>query len=811
MSQLVADVRFALRSMAKAPGVSFLMIGTLAVGLAANGVIFNVLDAMVLRPFQFPNTSRLVRLVETSPGDNGIDRDNVAPANLLDWRDQARGAVAEMIAIDEWEPSLRTDAASEHLEAAVVSPGFFEALGVAPAAGRTFAPEEGQKGQDRRVILGDALWRRRFGGQPMVGRTITLNTEPYEVVGIAPPRFQFPEAAEAWVPLVLPAAGEARRDQHTLTVLGRLAEGATLAQARAELAVVARRLEKDHPQTNTGHGVAVFSFNLGFGDSVLPDILAIWQAAAVLVMLIACVNVANLILARGAERQREMALRLALGAGRGRIVRQLLTEGVVTALAAAALSAPLVAIGARAMRDNMPGEIRRYLPGWEHLGADWRTLAFSAVLAIVAAAVFSIIPARRAWAASLSDVLHDGGRGTTVGGARQRGRNAFVVFQMAAALVLMATAGLAVRSARTLISGPQGYDPERMLTFDVRLSGRTYDDAARRLTYVRDVRERLARLPGVTDVTTANVLPARNGNNWQGVEIEGQPLAKDAEPPVVDARWVEPNYFATMRLPILRGRGIEERDDAKSPPVVLVSQSFAQKFWPGQDAIGRRFRIVDPARETPWLTVVGISGDVVHQWIMRRNYPTLYRPLRQEPRMRMAFAMRTTGDPEALIGAVGRVLRDVDPDQAADDVITLRHAIARGTIGIQYVAGTMSAFGVLALVLAISGVYGILAYRVSLRTTEIGVRMALGATRRDVLALTLGQAARLSAIGLAVGAALAFGMGRVLSSALRGAVASDPAMVGLTTVALAVAALVAAWIPSRRAMGIEPATALRAE
>ena len=735
----------------------------------------------------------------------------MSPANLLDWQAQAKGALAEMIAIDEWETSLRTDGASEHLEAAAVSPGFFEALGVAPAAGRTFLPEEAQKGQDRRVILSDALWRRSFGGQPMVGRTVTLNMEPYEVVGIAPPRFQFPNGVQAWVPLALPAAAEARRDLHPLTVLGRLADGATLAQARAELAVVAGRIEKEHPQTNTGRGVAVASFNLGFGDPVLPDILAIWQAAAVLVMLIACVNVANLILARGAERQREMALRLALGAGRGRIVRQLLTEGIVTAMAAAALSMPLVALGSRAMRDHMPAELLRYLPGWEHLGADWRTLAFSGVLAVLAAAVFSMIPARRAWAASLSDVLHDGGRGTTVGGARQRGRNALVVFQMAAALVLMATAGLAVRSAQGLVSGPQGYDPERLLTFEVRLTGHTYDDPARRLTFARDVRDRLARLPGVTDVTTANVLPARNGNNWQGVEIEGQPLAKNADPPSVDARWIEPNYFAAMRLPVVQGRGIEESDIEKSLPVVVVSRSFAQRFWPGQDAIGRRFRTVDPARETPWLTVVGISGDVVHQWVMRRNYPTMYRPLRQEPSARLAFAARTTGDPEALIPAVGRALRDVDPDQPADDVLSMRHAIARGTIGIQYVAGIMSAFGVLALVLALSGVYGILSYRVSLRTTEIGVRMALGATRRDVLALTLGQAARLSAIGLAAGAALAFGMARLLSSALRGAVASDPAMVGMTTVVLALAALVAAWIPSRRAMAIEPATALRSE
>jgi putative ABC transport system permease protein len=811
MSHVLTDVRFALRSMAKSPGPSLLIVGTLAVGLAANGIIFNILDAMVLRGFDFPNTQHLVRVWETPPELDGLDRGNVAPANLLDWREQGRGALSEMIAIDESEVNLRADAASERVAAALVSPGFFEALGVAPAVGRAFDAEDAQKGQDHRVILGDALWRRSFGGAPMVGRTVTIDMEPYEVVGVAPPRFQFPAGAQAWIPLTLPAPGEARRDVHQLTVMGRLADGRTMDEARAELGVVAQRLEKDHPQTNTARGIAVGSFNIGFGDPVLPQMLVIWQVAAVLVLLIACVNVANLILARGAERQRELALRLALGAGRGRVLRQLLTEGAVPALAAVALSMPLVALGARALRDHMPAALLRYLTGWEHLGADWRTLVFNGVLAIVAVGFFSTLPALRASRASLTDVLHDGGRSATAGRGRQRGRNVLVVFQMAAALVLMATAGLAVRSALALLRGPQGYDPDRLLTFDVSLSDRTYAEPQKRLAFVRDTKARLARLPGVTDVTVANVLPARNGNNWRGVEIEGQPLAKNTDPPSVDARWVEPGYFTVMRLPVLRGRGIDESDDAAGLPVAVVSRSFAQRFWPGRDAIGQRFRTVAQEAGAPWLTVVGISGDVIHQWVSRREYPTMYRPLRQEPRTRLAFAMRTTGDPDALASSVGRALMDVDPDQPANDVMSMRRAIAQSTIGMQYVAGIMSAFGVLALVLAVSGVYGVLSYRVSLRTTEIGVRMALGATRRNVLALMLGQALHLSAIGLGIGAVLAFGMGRMLSSALRGAVASDPALVAAVTVALGAAALLAAWIPARRATGVDPATALRSE
>ena len=813
MAQIVSDVRFAVRSLAKSPGTSLLMTATLAVGLAANGTIFNILDAMVVRGFEFPHQDRLVRIWETGGNDlDGLDRDTVAPANLLDWQAQAKGgAIDEMFAIDDLEINLRADGGTERLEAAVVSPGFFEALGIVPAAGRTFTRDEGRPGQGHQVILGDALWKRSFGGAPVLGRTVLINGEPYEVIGIAPPRFQFPDGAQAWLPLALPAPAEARRDQHYLMVLGRLAEERTPEQARAELSVVAQRLAKEHAQTNTGRGIEVKTFNLGFGDPVLPQLLVIWQAAAMLVLLIACVNVANLVLARGAERQRELALRLALGAGRARVIRQLVTEGLVVALVAVVLSVPLMAAGARVARDNMPAELLRYLTGWHNLGVDWRTVAFSALLSLAAAAVFSAIPAIRATRASVNNVLHDGGRASTAGRTRQRGRNVLVVVQMAAALVLVATAGLAVRSAQALLNGPQGYDPDRLLTLDVFLSEKAYAEPHQRLGFVRDARARIEALPGVDAVTVANVLPARGGNNWRDLEVEGQPLARDADPPSVDARWVLPNYFDVMRLPLLQGRGILETDDEDAPRVAVVSRSFARRFWPGQDPIGKRFRKFSRETEEPWVTVVGVSGDVIHQWVARRDYPTMYVPMSQEPRVRLAFAVRTTGDPDALTPSVRRVLTEIDPDQPADDILSMRAMLRRGTIGMQYVAGIMSAFGALALVLAVSGVYGVLSYRVSLRTAEIGVRMALGATRRHVLGLTLGQALRLAAIGLAIGVVLAYGMGRMLSSVLRGAVASDPVLLAAVTFALALAALAAAWLPARRAMGVDPAIALRAE
>lgn len=812
MPDLVANVRFAIRNLAKRKGWSALLVTTLALGLAANAVIFNFMDALVLRAFDFPNQARLVRVWETGRDYNGVDRSNVAPANLLDWREQAGPVFDGLLGLEWWNANLRGREVAERVQGYRVSPGFFEALGVRPSRGRGFTPEEGRSGHERRVVMGHALWQRSFGGAAgTVGSKVTIDGEPYTVVGIAPPGFAFPDGTDVWAPLVLPAPAEARRDQHYLSVLGLLADGRTREEARAALGVVSQRLAREHPETNTARGSDVGTFSLGFGDPILPSLLLIWQAAAVLVLLIACVNVANLILARGAERRRELALRLALGAGRGRIVRQLLTEGVVAGLAAAALALPLQALASHALRVNMPAEVARFLPGWQLVGADARSLLFSVLLAVLAAMLFSLVPAWRAARPDQSEALRDGGRSVAAGGARQRGRNLLVVGQLAAALALVATASLAVKSAHALLNGPQGYEPQGVLAMDVTLSETRYAEPERRRAYVRDALSRLAQLPGVTHAAAASQLPARGGFTSRAIEVEGRPLAKGVEPPEVEARWVTPGLLETLRLPVFEGRGLEPSDDEQAPAVALVSRALAARTWPGQPAIGKRFRVVARDAEQPWITVVGVTGDVVQQWVMRRNAPTFYQPLAQQPRLKLAFALRVAGDPDALARSAQRALQAVDPDQPARDVESMRRSIARGTIGLQYVAAIMAAFGLLALALAVSGVYGVMSLRVSLRTLEFGLRVALGASRLDVLRLALGQALRLAALGLALGAGLAVAASRVLSSTLRGAIASDPALLAGVTGLLAAAALLAAWIPARRALAVDPAETLRAE
>jgi putative ABC transport system permease protein len=796
--------------MAKRPALSLLVVVTLAVGIAANAAIFSSLDALLLRPLAFPNLPRLVRLWETSPGAEAYDRGNVAPGNFHDWRSQSSDVLAELVALEWWDANLRGQEVPERISGYRVSPRFFETLGVAPQAGRGFLDEEGREGANRRVVLGHDLWQRSFGGDGgIVGRDGMVDGEPHLVVGIAPRGFRFPEGAEMWSPLVLPPAGAARRDQHYLSAIALLAPGRSQGDAARSMTLIAERLQKDHPDTNASRGLVVGPLQRSYEDIGLRPLFTLWQVAAGLVLLIACVNVANLMLARGAERQREMALRLALGAGRGQIVRQLLTEGLVTSILAIAVSLPLSTGAAREMRQRMPAEIARFLPGWNGIGMDGRVLGFTMALGLAATLLFTLAPALRASKSVLTDALKEGGRSATVGASRQRGRSLLVVTQVAGALALVVVAGLAVKSARTLLLGPQGYDPDRLLTLQVTLPESRYRDPAVRRAFARNAEDRLAALPGVTGVGLANVMPGRNNNSGGTIQIEGEPVLDRSDPPVVDDRTISPGYFETLGLPLVAGRGLLGSDEETALPVAVVSRSLAERYWPGRDPLGRRFRIGN--EDAPWVTVVGVSGNHIHQWFTRRNYPTCYRPYAQDPRNDLAFVLRTTGDPEALAPAARRAVGAVDPSQPAYNVWSQRRAISLSTIGLQYVAAIMAVFGGLALVLAISGVYGVMSYRVSLRTQEIGVRVALGASARDVLQLTMAQAMRLTTLGLLVGGALGFAAARALSAALMGSIPFDATTFAAATGFLATSALLAAYLPARRALAIDPAQALRAD
>lgn len=803
------DVKVALRGYRKRPAVTGVMVATLAIALGANAAVFSLLDALFLRPLRFEEVDRIAMLAEHATTDRvEYVQQSVAPATFADWRRELTSFSA-LAAADYWDANLQGRERAERVQGFRVSPEFFSILGVRALRGRTFHEGEDVPGRDRVAVIGSALWARNYGSDPtLLGSEILVDGEALTVVGIAPQGFDFPYGAELWAPLALDAEAASLRSPRYLTVLGRLAPGSSLRDASAELRVVDERLRAEHPEL-VNRRARVMTLNEGVRDIGVGPFLAVWQLSALLVLAIACVNVANLLMARGAERQRELALRQALGARRGRVLRQLLTESAVLAMASAAVALPVAHLATLAMRERMPASIARFVAGWREIDVDGRTIAFTTGIALLAVLAFGVLPALAATRPQLVAALRDGGRSATAGARRQRSRNLLVVTEIAVALSLLVASALSAKSALVMLDGPQGYEPAGVLKAETVLPEMRYGDAAARARFVRDSLAELRGLPGVEAVAAANVLPATGENHGATLELEGEVYATGAERPVADWRSVSPGHFAVLKLPILDGRAFRDGDAEDAPPVAIVSESLALHHWPPGSAVGRRVR---DGEDGPWVTVVGVCGDVVHHWFAGRSSPTLYRPAAQSPTARLALALRVTGgDPEALGAEMRRAVARVDPAQPLSMVQSQRRSIQEGTIGLQYAAAIMGAFAGIALVLAVSGVYGVMAYRVSQRTQEIGVRLALGGSRRQVAGLILGQTGALAASGVGLGLLLAAGLARGMESAFVGVLRIEPLpFVAMATI-LALAALAAGWVPTRRALAVDPSTALRAE
>jgi putative ABC transport system permease protein len=631
----------------------------------------------------------------------------------------------------------------------------------------------------------------------------------YEVVGVAPVGFDFPLGAEIWSPLAFDAASSVNRTSRYLTVIGHLAPGVSIDEARAEMTVVGDRLEREYPRENRGQDVFVHTMTRGLMDEGLGPILALWQTAAVFLLLIACANVASLLVARGVDRQRELAVRMAIGAGRARIVGQLLVESLVLALASVPLALSVAAAGVDLMRSAMPPRIARFVSGWQTLDVDGRLVLFTLALGVVTAVVFGTLPAFQTSRLTLTGALKEGGRGASAGAGRMWWRRALVAGQVALVLPLLLATLLSMVAASRFVSGAQGFDTGNLLTMRVVLPETSYPDEESKRRFTESALERLASLPGVRAATAANTLPSMSANWVRSIEIEGRPAADRFELPSVDSRTITPGYFDTLRLPLVQGRAFTDDDRANTEPVAIVSASMAQRFWPGIDPIGRRFRVAGDGEPGPWLAVVGVSGDVIHSWFNRRNAPTIYRPLAQEPTGFLAFGVRTAGVPENLTSAAGAAIRQIDPAQPVFEVMTMERLLSERTIGLQFITSVMGVFGVLALVLALVGIYSAMAYLVSQRRHEIGVRVALGATRRDVLGLVVGQAWRLTAIGVGAGVVLALALTRLIEAGLVGIIAGDARFIALLAFVLGAAGVVAAYVPARRATAIDPIMALR--
>jgi putative ABC transport system permease protein len=803
MRTLGKDVRYAWRSLMQRPLLTLTVALTLGLGLGANAAIFNLIDRMVLRPYPLPDPDSAVILSETGPRLE-YKEEAVSPANFFDWRRDAR-SLDFVSAYTWWDANLADRAQPERLPGYKITSGMFEALGMRPALGRSFVRDDETFGRHHVVVISDTLWKRRFDADPgIVGRSVILDGVPNEIIGVMPPHFSFPKGAEIWGALAFDPKTPPTREGRYMTGVARLKPGKTLEDAQSELSVVAARLARDYPDANRDHGVRIYTLSQGMLDEGTGPILSMWQASAFVVLFIACANIANLLLARAAERQRETAVRLALGASRARIIRGLLTESALLALIAVPPAIGFSWVSLHFIRVSMPANILRFVPGFESLGPDPRLIAFTIGLALLTATTFGLLPALQAARARVAETLKEGGRTAT---GRQLLRRAIVVAQLSIALPLLVAAGLGVAGTYKFLNGPQGYDPDGLLTMKLVLPDRNYPDDASRRLFVEKASTGLNAIPGVQRAVVINNMPSSASNSSRVIDVDGHPAPNPKDRPRVDFRVATPDYFGAMRIPLLEGRDFTTADREDAAGVVIVSESMAKQYWPGEDPVGRRLR----AGDGQWLTVVGIAGDVIHDWFNRRNNPTMYVPIRQTPSDFLCVVIRASSDPASLAAPARQVFYSIDPQQPVYEMMTMRRALHERTIGLQYLASVMTVFAGIALVLAVVGLYAVIAYLVAQRRHEIGLRIALGASGLDIVRMTVGQAFRLTMIGTAIGLGLALALSSVMESALLGIASGRvQTFVGFSSV-LVLSALVAGYLPARRAAAIDPMVALRTE
>jgi len=806
MRSLLQEVRPAVRSLLRTPLVTGVILITLAVGLGTNAAVLGMVDALILRPFPFRGVDTMVMFAENSP-DNLFPQFEVAPANFAEWREQATSFTV-MAAFSQSDVNLAGPDGADRVGAAIVSGEFFSLLGLTPALGRLLDQADEPEGRHQQAVISDGLWRRRFGGDPAVlGRAIRIDGRPHTVVGVAPPGFDFPAGSEVWTPLGFSEEEWADRRSHYLTAIARLKPGVTLDRAAAEMTAIYDRQREAFPDATRDRRLVTRTFTGGMIDIGLVPIMGLWQAAAVFVLLIGCANAANLLLARSTSRQRELAVRVAIGASRLRLVRQLLVESLVLALAAAPLALVVAGVTFGIVRGAMPPELIRYVAGWSEMGVDLRVAAVTVVAAAVVSLVFGLLPALHASRPEVNSTLKDGGR--SVIGGRQWLRRGLVVAQLALALPLLVASGMSALGAQRFASGPQGYDPEGLLRLRVVLPEAGYPDAESRRLLARRLLDGAAGLPGVELAATTSVLPSGMMNQQRDLRVDGRPIDPDTIPPVVNYRAVSPAYLDVLRIPVLQGRGLETTDRQDAEPVVVVSQAAADRFWPDGSPLGVRLQLGDDAGR--WWTVVGVVGDTIDDWFAARNVPTMYVPVEQAPSQLVNLVVRSSGDPAGLAEPARRLVRAVDPALAPFEVMTMAEAVRVRTTGIRFIGGMMASFGLIALLLAAIGLYSVMAYYVAQRRQEIGIRMALGASSRQVMVHTAGSGGRMALAGIGLGLVLGVLLARLVESALFGVVTLEPWLLLAVGALLGAVALLASLVPARQASGVDPVIALRAE
>ena len=810
METLIKDIRYGIRGLLKRPGFTVIALITLALGIGANTAIFSVVNAVLLRPLPFQKPEELV-IVWEDLTFAGFPHNTPAPANYVDWKTQNQSFI-DMAASRETSFNLTGDGEPERVSTYAVTANFFPLLGVQPLLGRSFTPEEDRPGGSKAVVLSYGLWQSRYGGdRNILNREILLNGEKHAVVGVMPASFQFfAKDVRVWVPIALTQEDWANRGGHYLTVVARLKPGVPVTQAQADMNAVMRRISTDHPEeTMEGKiGVVVMPVRDEFVGDARGSLIVLLVAVA-FVLLIACANVAGLLLARAVGRRKEIALRLALGAGRPRVIRQLLTESLLLAVAAGVLGSLL----AYASFTFLQGLVPEQMELATSLKLDVRILVFTIAVSIVTGIVFGLVPALQSANFDLNDALkQSSGRVTSTG----RLRSAMIVFEVALSLVLLVGAGLLIQTLFQLFRQYSVLEPEKILTMRTILPFEKYKELPRRDNYYQQVLQRVENLPGVVAAGYSTSIPLAWKGGTSGFYPEG--LAAPVPGMAYDAnhREVSANYLKAMNIPLRQGRYFESSDNAQSLPVAIVNETMARQYWPGENALGRRFKVGDPDEPgKQWKQIVGIVADVRQMGIDEPVKAEMYIPYQQiadwPGYMPRDLAIRTNGDTSNLAGAVRQIIREVDPDQPVSNVATMAEVL--GTEAGQRRMGMIMlvGFASLALLLASLGIYGVLAYFVTQHTNEIGVRQALGATPRNILFLVLRKGMGLTLVGVVIGLVASFALTRLMSSLLFGVTAADPLTFATVPLVLVMVALLACYIPARRATKVDPLVALRYE
>ncbi|HEX5439109.1 MAG TPA: ABC transporter permease [Gemmatimonadaceae bacterium] len=813
MDTFFRDLRYAARKLLHTPGFTLVAVTMLALAIGATTAIFSIVYGVLLKPLPFKDPGQLVAIASENPPGKPT---SMSALDFIDYRDGSTSFVG-MAAMDHSNVNLTgTGVEPLRLSEEAVGARFFALLGVQPQLGRTFASNEDAPNAPKVVVLSDALWHGRFGGDPrVVGQTISLDGAPYTVIGVAPSGFTYPEKPDIWVPLVWPswALLPSNRGAHFLSAIGRVKAGVPIEHAREEIAAIAKQLEEQYPESNTHYGGTVQPLQQQIVGDVRPALYAMLGAVG-FVLLIACANVANLLLVRAAAREPEIAVRTALGAGRRRIVRQLVTESILLALAGALLGALLATWAVQAVVAFGPAG----LPRLDEVAVDGRVLLFTVALALATGVLFGLAPAVHASRADVSRMLREGVRGSSRGGAR-RTRGALVMIEMALAVVLLVGAGLLLRSFVRLTHVDPGFRTDHVISFNVAISDAKYPYDRNKNIFVAQLSEQLTRLPGTEAAAVALEQPLGDSHMRTIMEIAGRPKPTPGNEPDTDIDPASPDYFRALGIPVIRGRLYTAPEDRSSAPqVVVVNQEFVRRYFPNENPIGRRITLGvthDTAQTGTPVTsggeIIGVVGDVKQFGLGGKDYPMTYVPFGTFPQNDISVAVRSSADPKLIEGAIRAAVHQVDADLPIFGLATMDQVVHDSVAQPRFYLLLLSAFAGIALLLAALGIYGVISYTVSQRTRELGIRLALGASHERVVRMVLGQGLWLTLGGILLGLAAAFGLTRLITSLLFGVGAIDPLTFAGVAVILAAVAVLASWLPARRAARVDPVIAMRAE